>query len=168
MKNNEEIVTAGKIFIFKPIIDKTIKKQAKKRESIIYGARALRAQMPLFLTRPTGDWDVFSKRPKRSARRLEKKLDKRFGDHFYVKPALYPGTHKVMARVPGPDLNIADYTEKPKGIKFVMINGIRYRTLGQEKKARRKSLKDKAYEFRHGKDRFDLASIKGARIMRRI
>ena len=102
--------------------------------------------------------------------RSEKILDKTYGsNHYYAKPALHPGTWKVMSKgIDGrkgtkDDVGIIDYTKIPRPRpRFVVINGVRFRRISQEKKAKYKALKDKTEKFRHKKDREDLDRIKMA------
>lgn len=147
--------------------ERTILEQAKKEKNIIYGGQSILKQIGTIFARPTRDWDIFSKKPRKSARKTEKTFDKLHGyDAFYVKKAMYPGTHKVMSkgmdgrRGTKDDYGIVDYTKCPKPTpKFIILNGARYRILKEEVKTRRKILKDKAYKFRHGKDREDISRI---------
>ena len=72
--------------------------QTKKDKNIIYGARSINAQVGV-LSRSTDDYDVFTKNPRNSAIKTEKNFDKISGaDNFYTKPAMHPGTFKVMSK----------------------------------------------------------------------
>lgn len=154
-------------FINKGKVEKSILDQAKKEKSIIYGARSIQKQIGIF-SRHTEDWDILSKKPRKSAFTTEKNLDKIHGtDYYYVKPALHPGTWKVMEKGfdgkkgTKDDVGIVDYTKIPKPVPpFIRVGGIRYRSLGQEKKAKKKSIKDPQYKFRHEKDKEDVNRIK--------
>jgi len=142
--------------------------QTKKNKDIIYGQRSINAQIPGMLTRQTSDYDIYTKNPKKAAMKIEKKFDNIVqSNQFYTKPALHPGTYKVMhygqdqIQKTKDDVGVIDYTNIPKpkpGIKIV--NGIRYRNLAGEAKAKRKALRDKAFSFRHKKDMQGLNSIK--------
>ena len=82
-------------------IDKIVKSKIDKHE-VIYGARAINKQVPPHLRRPTTDFDIFSKTPKKDAREVERALDRRFGgDFFFVEPAKHRGTWKVKAHATG-------------------------------------------------------------------
>lgn len=158
-----------KSLFFQGQIDNVILNQAKREKNVIYGARSIQKQIGIY-SRPTQDWDIFSTKPKKSAMNTEKSLDKSWnGDFFYVKPALHPGTIKVMSKgsdgIKGTkdDYGVVDYSNMPKPKpKYVVYNGVRYRKLTKEKKAKYKSLKDKTQEFRHQKDNEDLQRIKFA------
>ena len=99
---------------------------------------------------------------------IEKKLDRQVGfNHFYNKPAMHPGTWKVksngvdMRRGTDDDLDIIDYSKHPKPKpKIRKIEGVRYRTLAEEAKAKLKALRDPEYKFRHEKDADDLGRIR--------
>ena len=128
---------------------------------VIYGEQALKARFPKFLERPTTDYDILSKHPKREAIEAEKALDKAFGgDYFYVKEAQHPGTYKVVAHAN--QEGYADFTEMPedKKIKYDTIKKRNYVKLSYEEKNRQKSLKDPNSAWRHGKDRDALNRIR--------
>lgn len=156
-----------KIYLNEGKIKVAIENQTREDKDIIYGGQSIKKRLGA-VGRKTRDYDIFSKKPKLSARKIEKKLDKVYGmDAFYVKPAEHPETIKVMhigidkkAKTKD-DYNVIDYSPTPKPTpRFDIINGIRYRKLSAEKKAKLKSLKDKEYEFRHPKDKEDLQRIK--------
>lgn len=148
--------------------DRVIKKQAKKNKEIVYGARAMNRQLSRgFLARPTFDWDMYSKKPKKSARELEKSMDKLAGyDAFYTKPAIHAGTVKVMytgvdeKRGTQDDLGIADYSKPKRKIKTVNIHGLKYAHISERIKDANTSLRDKESKFRHQKDRDDLTILR--------
>lgn len=148
-------------------IEKAILRKAKKKKQVIYGARAIQKQIGIF-SRPTIDFDIFSSNPKNAAYSMENQLDKVVGyDYFYVQEGIHKGTWKVKDK--GPDMKkgtqddegIVDYTlfptPRPKTKK---INGIYYRNIKEELKAKRSALKDKNFAFRHAKDYEDLQRIK--------
>ncbi len=146
--------------------------QAKKNNSIIFGGQAIRKHIGFF-GRPTMDFDVLSTRPKRSARQLEKKLDKiAQQDVYFTKPALHPGTTKVMNKGRDmrqgtrDDIGIADYSKPRKGIKSKRINGVRYVNLSETIKDKRKAIADKQFAFRKEKDLEDIRRIKRFRRFR--
>lgn len=135
--------------------EKTILKQVKREKDIVYGAQAVRKQIGMF-SRPTQDYDVYSRRPQTSARRLEKSLDRQAGGNFYYsKPAEHPGTYKVkyvgVDRKPNTrdDISVADFTKPNRPIKYRVINRIRYAQLSETLKDKQRALKSKKYAFRH-------------------
>lgn len=154
--------------------DRIIKKQAKKNKEIIYGARSMNKQLAYgFLGRGTFDWDLFSKKPRRSALQLERSMDRKSkGDYYYTKEAMHPGTWKVMFigndRKKGgrDDVGIADYTKKPPKLRTVKRNGLRYAHVNEQVKNIKKSLSDPQSAFRHEKDRLDWKRIKVSRRLR--
>jgi len=126
---------------------------------IIYGEHSLHAHLPKYLERPTTDYDVYAKNPRKEAYETEKALDKKFGgDYFYVKQAQHPGTYKVVAHAN--QEGYADFTRKPRNVRYREINGYRYSTLQHEKENRQRALKDPDYSWRHGKDQDALNRIK--------
>ncbi len=151
-----------------------IRQQTKRNKSVIYGARSIGKQIG-FLARHTFDWDIYSMKPSKSARQLERKLDRiAKKDIYYVKPALHPGTYKVMhkgidrLRETKDDYGIVDYTRMKKGIRTRTIGGLKYTHLKENIKDKRKLLKDPAFKFRHAKDRDDLDRIRLAFKIRRF
>ncbi len=140
-------------------IKKIILKNVRKKQHIIHGARALNEFFPPFLDRPTEDYDVFSSTPKRTAEKVEKRLDKRFGgDFFRTEPARFLGTVKVKSNVT--ERTIADYT-KPKGeISHTKRRGIKYANFKHFKRRIKESLADPKNRFRHDKDKETLRRIK--------
>lgn len=159
-----------------PVVEETVLNQARKEKNILYGARSINAQTFGLTNRNTFDFDIFSKSPKKSAMSTEKALDKKvYGNQFYTKPAKHPGTWKVMhvgndmkAKTKD-DVGFADYTKTPNPKpKTILINGIRYRRLSEERRAKLKSLSEKEMAFRHAKDRADLNNINVSNRIRRF
>ena len=150
---------------------RTIRKQVRRERSIIYGAQAIKTQLGL-LARPTKDYDIFSRTPKKSARNLQRTLDLNSGgDNYYATPSkFHKGTHKVyhigkdMRKGTRDDIGVADFTKTPiPRPKTKQINGIHYVRLSETIKDKKKALRDKQYEFRHKKDRQDLNIIQSSR-----
>ena len=148
-------------------INKIILELAKQRKQTVYGARSIEKQANLF-SRPTQDWDVFDKNPKKTSNILQKRLDKLVGfDAFFSKPAMHKGTWKVKGKgVDGKantqdDVEIADYTKPTEKFKFIVRDGVRYRVLKEELKKKVSASKDPTQEFRHAKDKDDIKRIQG-------
>lgn len=162
--------------ILMPIkVDSIVNTRLRKDNDIVYGARAMNAQLPAPFQRHTQDYDIYSKTPRKRAMQLEKDLDRNAkGDYYYTKPAMHPGTYKVMdkgidnRKGTEDDFGIADYTKPHRKIKTVNINGIRYAHLSERRKDARRSLTQKEFEFRHEKDRKDLYRIKKGNMIRRF
>jgi hypothetical protein len=146
--------------------DAIVLKQVKKDKNIIYGAQSIGAQIPKFISRPTTDYDVYSKNPRASARKLDRSLDRSAGgNYYYSKPAQHPGTYKV--KYVGPDgrantkddVSVADFSSMPNGKRYVNINGYRYIVLSAV-------IHDKLYNskpFRREKDQDDVRRIREGR-----
>ena len=140
--------------------------QAKQNNSIIFGGQAIKKHIGFF-ARPTNDFDVLSNRPKRSARQLERKLDRiAQEDIYFTKPALHPGTTKVMnkgrdmRKGTRDDIGIVDYSKPRRGIKSKIINGVKYVLLSETIKDKRKAIADPQFTFRKEKDLEDIRRIK--------
>ncbi len=150
-----------------------VRKQAKRNNEILRGARAMNAQLSIgLLERGTEDYDLFSKNPKKSALELERELDRKAGGDFhYVKPLAHRGTFRVMDRgndlkSPHDDFGIVDYTKEPKGTKKVMIDGIWHSHISERIKDAKKNLADPSAIHRHSKARGDLERIKASKLFR--
>lgn len=146
-----------------------VKAQAKRNNEILRGARAMNAQLSIgLLERGTEDYDLFSKKPKKSALELERELDRRAGgDFYYVKPLAHRGTFRVMDR--GNDLKsdhddfgIVDYTKQPKGTKIIVIGGLKHSHISERIKDAKQNLADPSAIHRHSKARGDLERIKAS------
>lgn len=138
-------------------ISRVILSKVDDKETI-YGARALNKRFPPFLDRHTEDYDIFSTHPRKDARETERALDKAFGgDHFFVKPALHPGTFKVIAHAN--KVGYADYSQPERPIPFDRIGGKKYVKLSMVKQTIRKTLADPESKYRHDKDRDALRRI---------
>ncbi len=140
--------------------------QTKKEGNLIYGGQALKARMGA-TARDTKDFDIFSKRPMRSAKITEKNFDKIHGSNdFYVKPGSYKYTKKVMWKgVDGKkgtddDEGVVDYTKHKGNVPFKKIHGVKYSTMGREMMVKQNILKDKSFGYRHAKDQSDVNRIK--------
>jgi len=155
-------------------IQQEIKKFLRMNKNIVYGVRSINAQANI-LTRPTQDWDAYAKNPKKTSNKLQRELDKIIGgNYFYSKPAQHKGTWKV--KTIGDDLKqntfddeeIADFSIQEKKNKIITIDGIRYRSLKEEIKAKQKSLSEKEMKFRHAKDQGDLNRIRSNMKIKRL
>jgi len=133
-------------------INSIIKNDLVGDDEIVYGARSLNAHFPSHLDKPTEDWDILSKTPKKAAFEAEKKLDKGFGgDYFETKKAVHPGTWKIKSKIT--NRGVADFTKQEKEVKYKTIGSIRYATLENAKQNIKKSLSDPESHFRHDKDK---------------
>jgi len=152
-----------------------IKDRLRKTKNIVYGGQAMNIQLPFFLQRHTRDYDIYSKTPKKHAKKLEKKLDiAAQGNFYYTKQAVHKGTFRVMDKgldnIKGTrdDFNIADYTKPTRTIRTISIMGIRFASLSERRKDIRKSLRNPMFKFRHKKDNEDLWRIKESNKLRRL
>ena len=154
-------------FLKQDKIEKCILNTVKKQKQIVYGGRSIQKQIGIF-SRPTTDFDIFTSNPKSNAYAMEKKLDKIMGfDYFYKKKGMNKSTWKVknkgkdMKKGTQDDEGVVDYTQTPKPKpKVKKINGVYYRNIKEELKAKRCALKDKEMSFRHKKDLEDIHRIK--------
>ncbi len=149
------------------VIKKVILKNAKKKGHIVFGAKAVNKQLPPHLRKRTVDFDVFSAHPKKTANRVEKILDKKFGANtFKVEPAKHPGTFKIKSNVSG--VNYADYSKTPiPPPRTVKRKGVRFAHTSHQLAQIKKSLADPESKFRHDKDRETQQRIKLAEVIKK-
>lgn len=147
-------------YLNKQEVDSVVLGQVRKNKSVVYGARALNYRMPSYLKKHTVDYDIYSKKPEKAARELEKRLDKKFGgDYFRVEKAQHPRTWKVKSNVT--EKTVVDYTVPPGRSSYdSSMDGVNYMKLQQIKRKLQKILRQKDKEFRHKKDREALRRIK--------
>jgi len=176
-RRNTGIFSMFDMFMGSSKVDRIILKEAKKKKQVIYGARAMNRQLPPFLGRLTHDWDIYARRPRRTAHRMQKRLDREVAggeDDFYAKSAKHKGTHKVMhegfdrKQRTRDDIGIVDYTEMPRNIRPKRLSGLLWERLSSIKKAKRVILRDPKSRYRHRKEREDLRAIRAKRRMRKV
>lgn len=134
--------------------DKVILNQIKKKKLILFGARSLNRQLPKFLNKSTKDYDIIvtTRDPKQVAKRIERKLDRKFRSNlFIVEKGKADGVYKVK-RILGKE-GIVDVVKSKDKVPFVKRRGVRVSTLAFEKAKIRESLANPDAKFRHDKDR---------------
>jgi len=137
------------------VINRVVRTRLAKTKRIIHGGRAQNVQLPRHLERPTKDWDVFAKNPRKAAINMDKALDKKFGGNlFYVKKGIgSPGfkVFKVKSKVT--EEGIVDYATSPESIPWIAKRGKRFASLKQQVDKAKENIKDKEKRFRAEKDR---------------
>jgi hypothetical protein len=141
---------------------KVIKKYLKRKKGIVHGSRAINAYLPSYLDKPLtewSDWDIFAENPRKVAKEIEKRFDKRYGgNYFVVKPGKHKGTYKIICRVTGKE--IADVTVPDREIPHRRIRGINYATLDYHVKKIKEILANPEAKYRWKKDKETLQRIK--------
>ena len=137
-------------------IRQLILNKAQKENQIIYGARATNRQLPDYLQKETEDYDILTKKPKKSAQELAKDIKKFTNKDVEVTKASHKGTYKVKVdkRV------IVDYTQLKRRYPTKSVLANKYRNLSSIKKSLQKAVKKKSNEFRREKDLDTLHRIK--------
>ena len=131
----------------------------KKKGLILFGQKATNRQLPEDLRKDTQDYDIMSPTPRKSAKRIERKLDRKLkGNFFFVKEAIHGGTYKVVSRIG--DKGIVDVGETKKNVTIVKRKGVKLASLEFQKGQIKKSLADPESKFRHSKDREVRSRIK--------
>ena len=121
---------------------------AQKKGQIVYGARALNRQLPTYLRKETKDYDILTKRPKKSAVELSKQLKRHTREEVTVVKAKHKGTYKV--KIGGK--TIVDYTQLRRLPKTKASWGNQLYDIKSIKRNLQRSLKQKKNEFRRLKD----------------
>jgi Zn-dependent metalloprotease len=143
------------------VIDRVILNRLWKTKRVVHGARAQNAQLPKFLEKPTKDWDIFAKNPKKAANEMDKALDKKFGGNFFaVKEGVTKKlkVHKVFARATGDAF--VDYSIPDRKVPIVHESGIKFASLKDQIKRARQNLKKPEAKFRREKDLDFLRRVK--------
>lgn len=140
-------------------VGEVIINHVKKKGLILFGQKATNKQLPKDLRKDTQDYDIFSQTPQKTAKRIERKLDRKLrGNFFIVKKAIHGGTYKVKSRIG--DKGVVDVGKPDRKVPTITKKGVRLATLEFQKQQIRKSLADKASAFRHAKDREVRSRIK--------
>ncbi len=140
-------------------VGKIIINHVKKRGLILFGQKATNRQLPEDLRKDTQDYDIFSPTPKKSAKRIERKLDRKLkGNFFFVKEAVHGGTYKVISRIG--NKGVVDVGKSEREVPTVTRKGVKLASLEFQKGQIKKSLSDPDSKFRHPKDREVRSRIK--------
>ena len=145
-------------------LEPTILGHTKKRRNVVHGCKSVNKQVGPAFSRPTRDWDLWSRRPKEHAFELQGLLDKQTGgDNFYDSSIPLTGTnetvYRVISRLDGKE--VADFMRMPSKTKglYKVIGGVRYETLDHAKRVYREILNNPQLRHRHGKTVRDLERI---------
>lgn len=147
--------------------DALIMEQVRRRGEVVYGSQSLRFQIGPFARQPN-DWDILSKKPGKSAKILQKRLDSEAGgDYYFVRRAGHTGTYKVKEVGPDnkkntdDDLPVADYTQLGRRRRIILQTPIgRLLSLKDTLRAKENTLSKDKYEYRWEKDSEDVSRIK--------
>jgi hypothetical protein len=157
-KNNLRIL--DNFFQNKFLIDQKVMDHVRKTGGILHGGKATNIHLPPHLDKHTEDFDVYTKKPKVSARKLEKALDKMVkADLFKTIEAKHKGTYKVVNKETGK--TIADFTKPKSKIPHeIEFGGVNVAKLKYIKEKLKRIISDPSKEFRHDKDKETLKRIK--------
>jgi len=143
----------------KDVVGKIIINHVKKKGLILFGQKATNRQLPKDLRKDTQDYDIFSPTPKKSAKRIERKLDRKLkGNFYFVKEAIHGGTYKVVSRIG--KKGVVDVGKPDKQVPTVTKKGVKLASLEFQKGQIKKSLADPESKFRHPKDKEVRSRIK--------
>lgn len=157
----------SKLRVGKHNVEQVVLRQARREGNIIFGGQAIKRSIGVNARR-TKDFDMFTNTPKKSANKLQMKLDRQFqGDDFFSKKGRNPGTWKVkhkgldgVARTDD-DIGIADFTKTPRPVPNTFTSREnKFRVLREEAAAKIRLLKNPTFKFRQKKDFEDLIRIK--------
>ncbi len=137
-----------------------IRKALKEEDATIFGARSVNVQVKPHLRSPTEDFDIFVKgNPKQSAKRIERRLDRKFGGNFFkVEAGKTEGVFKVKSRLSGKGL--VDVQKQKEQVNVVKRKGNKFATLDFQKQKIKESLANPEAKFRREKDKFSRLRIK--------
>lgn len=130
------------------VINEVILNQADKRDQIIYGARAFNLQSPNYLRKKTFDYDILTKKPKKSAKEVSEILRRRLGKEVSVVKGRHKGTYRVKV---GNEV-VVDYTQINKKPKVSKIYGNKVRDIKSIKRNVKRLIKKPQTEYRREKD----------------
>lgn len=139
-------------------IKNIILNKASKEGQIIYGARAINRQVSVPYRKETSDYDILTKKPKKSAKEIVNELNKRYGNKFKLEKAIHKGTYKVKEI--DTHKTIVDYTQLKKEPKIKKSWGNKFKDIKSIKKSINKSINKVGNEFRKEKDLDALRRIK--------
>ncbi len=139
----------------KNLVNRFVRGRLAKTGRTVHGTRATNVQLPRFLERkPTVDWDVFAKNPKKAATNMEKFLDKKFkGDFFDVKEGVTKRlkVHKVFSNVDGKTR--VDFSIPDRRVQTITKRSVKFATLKDQVEKAKSNLRDPTKRFRADKDR---------------
>lgn len=147
--------------------DEIIVEEAKRRGDIIHGSRAVKSQIGVFARQPS-DWDILSKNPRKSANRVERRLDKIAGDDcYYLESSKYhKGTIKLKnvgkdyKKGTRDDRVVADYTKPSRRYETKkLLDGLKVVDINETLSDKRKALKRPEFKYRSEKDSEDVDRI---------
>jgi len=121
---------------------------AQKNKQVLYGSRAFNLQAPTVLRKKTSDYDLLSKKPRKSASEVAAILRRRLNKEVTVKRATHKGTWKVLIDNE-PKIDYTQLKRKPKTRK---VWGLKVKDIGAIKKNVRRLIKKPETKFRREKD----------------
>lgn len=129
-------------------IREVILDSAQKKGQVIYGARAFNIQSPDYLKKKTTDYDILSKKPKKSAQETADTLSRRLGKEVKVVKGSHKGTYRVKLN----SETLADYTQLKKKPSTKKSWGNEVRSLKSIKRNARRLSNKSGLEYRREKD----------------
>jgi len=131
------------------VIRETVLDTAKKKNIILYGARSYNLQAPSHLRKKTTDYDLLSKKPKKTAKEIADILRRRLvGREVTIKKAQHKGTYKI--KINGE--SIIDITQMKTKPKTKKVWGTEVRHLESIKRNALRLSRKKGLEYRREKD----------------
>jgi hypothetical protein len=130
------------------VIREVVLNKSKDNNLILYGARGFNAQVPGYLRKKTTDYDLLSKKPKRTAKEIAETLSRRLEGNVNVKKAKHKGTYKIQIN----GENIIDITQLKKKPKTKRIFGTEVKDIKSIKRNTQRLLKNPNTEYRREKD----------------
>ena len=159
--------------IAEDIINPTVKKFMRNRPAAVHGARAMNAQVPSILKKPTTDWDVIAMRnAAKNAASIERELDAAVGSNMFYVVAIgveiggRPSeVYRVVNRVDGEP--VVDVSEDSKLPPYTVIGDVKYETLKALRRRTVNILRQERFKYRWPKEKAKLWRIDAALKSRR-
>lgn len=129
---------------------------AEKKGQIIHGSRAFNEQSPYYLRKKTTDYDILTKKPKKSAKELAEKLKRVLNKDVVVSKGSHKGTYRVKVN----NETVADYTQIKYKTPTKTSFGNKFKDIKTIKRSTQKLVKKPSAEFRREKDIDTLERIK--------
>lgn len=139
------------------VIREVVLSKAQDENQILYGSRAYNLQSPEHLRKPTTDFDLMTKKPKKTAKEIVDILKRRLPESdIVIKPATHKGTYKIVID----NVPTIDYTQIKTKPSTKKVYGVKVRSLPSIKRNATRLSRKEGLEYRREKDLDTLSKIK--------
>jgi len=138
------------------VIRETVLDKVQEKKIILYGARSFNLQVPQRFRKKTSDYDLLSKKPRKTAKEIAETLKRRLEGKVTVEKAKHKGTYKI--KINGE--HIIDVTQLKHIPKTKKVWGTEVKSLKSIKRSTQRIVKKPSTEYRREKDIGTLDRIK--------